>query len=174
MTAAKKAATKPKGKSRQKNNNLQRVAASGNAVRAGKMPQRLTIDAWNRIHEELNYDPLAEAVKIAKGEALTQDHPFLAYLEDAIAGLIKKLAVGQKITESELAVILDTGRKLLTDSWTSHDLRSKAVFELLGYIYAKRKHVETSHTGSVGLDLQIRPLLKDEVEIFEQKFDKDF
>lgn len=151
-----------------------------------KSPTKLTKDAWKRMHEDMNFDPLEYAVRIAKGEELTQDHPFLARLLDFLGILEKKLATievaeGDEKSEKNKQYALMTieqlqkeSEKMLSDNWVSHELRSKHILELLKYIYPQRKSMDHMHSGSVEMDINIKPLTKEEIVIYEQRFDEDY
>ena len=80
--------------------------------------------------DSMGFNPVQQSVAIAKGEALTQDHPFLALLN---AWSVEC----QEIVDNEphrLGEMLDNivraSEKWLKDTWVSHDLRSKHTLAL--------------------------------------------
>ena len=167
-------AKKTGGQDGRKNNgkHLQRITAAGsNLQRSGKMPQRLTKNAWNRMHDEFDYDPLAAAVNVAKGKGLTEDHPFLKPLIDALTDIRKKAATGAKIDPDSVDTLIKLAEEMLTDSWVTHELRGRFILELLSYIYPKRKAIEATHSGSVQVDMTIKPMMASEIVDFKQVFD---
>lgn len=122
---------------------------------------------------ELNFDPLAMSVAIAKGEALTKDHPFLADFTAWCFSRLKDIADGKKLDwESELERILSKARDALTDSHVPLALRSDHVKELMGYLYPKLK--ATEHSGTIQHHLRVKPLTQEEVLTFRNSFDEKY
>ena len=165
---------KPDGRS-QNGKHLPRISKKGtDMVRKGKMPAALTKHAWDRMHREFNYDPLAAAVQIAKGEALTQDHPFLKHMEKMLSIWRKKAESKEVIEVSDIDLLMKMAEEMLTDSWVSHELRSKHILDLLAYIYPKKKAVDMSHSGSVEMDMKIKPLTAKEIQEFDNEFNEQY
>ena len=120
-----------------------------------------------------NFDPLLESIKIAKGEALTEDHPFLKELGKWVRNLSDKIEQKHyKVEREDLEDLLGRAEKSLTDSWVPHSLRSLHIKDLLNYVYPKLK--STEHTGQIQHDLKVQPLTKDEMKKFKEVFDEDY
>jgi integrase len=132
----------------------------------------MTVGAHQRL-ADLNFDPLEWSVKIARGEALTTNHPFLEMIRDWYMDMISHLTKGNAINwERELEKILEKAKVSLTDSWVPLNLRSDHIKELMQYLYPKLKAVE--HSGSIQQDIRIKPLSRNEVEIFKEVFDEEY
>lgn len=122
---------------------------------------------------EHDFDPLEWSIKIATGKALTEDHPFLAKLQEWAAVASKNLLEkGRPVTVEDMEELVADAESCLSDSWTPHKFRSDHIKELLQYMYPKLKAVE--HSGVVGHDVRVRKLTAKEVELFDKKFNKDY
>ena len=145
------------------------VARDGNMSMHGK----LTRAAHLRV-AELDFDPLAFAVKVAKGEALTENHPFLGELILWVMDKQTAMEKGKDIDwEGEILDLLDRARGQLTDSWVPHMLRLKANTEIMSYLFPKLK--ATEHNGKVTHEhLHITPLQKQEIQAFKEVFDANY
>jgi len=145
-------------------NNLSLLSKSGN---------RLTTGAHIRV-AELDHDPIAFAVKVIKGEALTENHPFLQILYDVAADCRKSREEG-KVLDVEKIVedLLDKGQMMLSDSWTPSKLRLDANKDLLKYLYPTLKAVD--HSGTVNhKHTHIAILQAQEVEVFRDTFNDEY
>ena len=137
------------------------------------LAKRVPMVAAHQRMADLNFDPLAMSVAIAKGEALQQDHPFLAELTVMILKLIGKHEKDKKVDwEEELHLILEKARKELSNCHVPIHLRSDHVKELMGYLYPKLK--ATEHSGTIQHALRVKPLSADEVKTFKLAFDEDY
>lgn len=122
---------------------------------------------------ELNFDPLAMSVAIAKGELLTKDHPFLVEITAWCFKRLADLEKGAKIDwNSEIEIILEKARESLTDSHTPINIRSDHVKELMSYLYPKLK--ATEHTGTIEHHLKVKPLTSEEVLTFRRTFNEEY
>lgn len=137
------------------------------------MHNKLTRAAHLRV-AELDFDPLAFAVKVAKGEALTENHPLLSIIILWVMEHNERLESGKPIDwEGDMAELLDDAQRLLTDTWVPHALRLKANTEIMSYLFPKLK--ATEHTGKISHEhLHITPLQKQEILEFKQVFDENY
>ena len=150
-------------------------AKRGKALtRSGKIPKKLQVNVFNRLVEEFKVDPLKLSAMIARGEALTSDHPFLPVFIDALSDMKRKILTEKPIDVAEIDSLLKRGKELLTDSWVSHELRSKHVLDLMSYIYPKRKATEVNHSGSIDHNIELTPLNRDEIADFKSHFDSEY
>jgi hypothetical protein len=136
--------------------------------------QRLTAAAHLRM-AELDFDPLAQAVAIAKGEMLTQDHPFLDFMTKWIVTHMKALDKNpdQIDWETALETLLQEARVQLSDSWTPLNIRADMTKELASYLYPKLK--ATEHHGTINHNhLHLTPLTRDEMLEFKAVFDDEY
>jgi len=138
-----------------------------------KAGNRLTTGAHIRV-AELDHDPIAFAVKIIKGEVLTENHPFLAYLFEKAAECREARENGKVIDpERFIDELIDKGQEMLTDSWTPPKLRMDSNRDLLKYLYPTLKSVD--HSGTVNHNhTHIAVLQAQEVLVFRDKFNDDF
>ena len=91
------------------------------------IPKHHTTEAASRIYNDLGYDPLAAAVAVARGEALTRNHPLLPVIKDALSNWMRRSANNEPISVDEIEGLLNLSINLLTDSWVSPELRSKHI-----------------------------------------------
>jgi hypothetical protein len=139
---------------------------------AFKFPRRMTVGAHQRL-AELNFDPLEWSVKIARGEALTTDHPFLKVMREWHLTMLVAIEKSEPIDwQYQLEKLLVQASTSLSDSWVPLNLRSDHIKELMSYLYPKLKAVE--HSGNVKTDISLKPLTKNEVEIFSQYFNDEY
>lgn len=139
---------------------------------ADRFPKRMTVGAHQRM-AELDFDPLEWSVRIARGEALTKDHPFLEFLGEWVSDHVGLIANQTPVDwERVLASLLEKAKTALTDSWVPLNLRSDHVRDLIQYLYPKLKAVE--YSGTVQGHLRIKPLTASEVEIFKRNFDANY
>lgn len=140
----------------------------------GVSPAKLTTAAFVRMEEEFGFDPLAEAIAIASGDALTKDHPLLPILDDHFTNWKKRIALNKPITIDDIDRLEEKCIAALTDSWVEPSIRAGMVKELLGYIYPKRKSVEYNHGGNIQEDMSMKTLTKEEagviIDVFEDKY----
>jgi hypothetical protein len=134
---------------------------------------RLTTGAHLRV-AELDHDPIAFAVKIIKGEALTQNHPFLAYLFEKAAEYRDKVEKGKAIDfDGFIDDLIEVGKVQLLDSWTPPNLRADTNKDLLKYLYPTLKAVD--HSGTINHQhLHITVLQETEAKIFTKAFNEDY
>ena len=140
---------------------------------ANKLPKAIPRDLWKRLFEDLDFDPLAMSVAVAKGEMLTQDHPFLGVILKGLNNLkgdLKDKGMDVGLIEQ----LMTKAAEMLTDSWTPIELRSKHILELMNYIYPKKKAVDMTHGGQIDFDLAYRPLTLQEIKEFKKYFDDKF
>lgn len=140
-----------------------------------RFPREFTYNVHKRLNEDgLNYDPLEHAVRIAKGQAMTEDHPFLPIFLDTLATWKGNIKNGIPITEQQIENLRIKCIEYLTDSWTPHQIRAKMVTELLSLLYPKAKLTHHTHSGQIDHDIQIRPLSSEEANVIEGKFNEQF
>ena len=135
---------------------------------------RTTLAAHHRILDELDYDPLAAAVDVAKGNALTKDHPFLKLLTDTLANWQRRIANNETILVEEVEELSELGIKMLTDSWVPHDMRIKTIMELISYLYPKRKAVDINKTSKKEVAVVVAPLSEQDLNSFKRKFNNEY
>ena len=116
---------------------------------------------------DMGFDPLEQAVKIAKGESLKQDNPFLQdflnYIQtlrgfaDYLQGKDNQRLFGALLDKFEAE-----GAEALCGSMTNPEHRVKMTIELLQYLHPKQaavKHsVENTHT------IRVKPLTDSEMD----------
>lgn len=134
---------------------------------------RMNVAAHVRV-AELNHDPIAFAVKVIKGEALTQSHPLLAYLYEKAAEVREAIENKSEIgIEDFIGDLLEAAVPMLTDSWTPPKLRLDANKDLLKYLFPTLKAVD--HSGTVNHNhTHIALLQAQEVEVFRDKFNDEY
>lgn len=130
--------------------------------------KKLTITILERF-AELNFDPLDQAVKIAQGKALKEDHPFLQDFKDQVFWFIQQLEEFEEIEISDMHKFLQEGTRALSEVHTPIEIRSRHTLELLQYLYPKRKAMELK-VEDVRPPMEVSPLTEEEVEIFNAKF----
>lgn len=123
---------------------------------------------------EFNFDPVAQAVAIAKGEVLTQDHPLLPLLQSWVDDMLAAIHDQEHaflLSEDPYENLLEMGRKFLTDSWVSHDLRYRQTKDLIEYIHGKQGQVKKEEIDDRGGETkEVKPLTRQEVELFNDVF----
>ncbi len=122
---------------------------------------------------ELCFDPVRQAVAIAKGEELTQDHPFLALLRSWIDDMADAMEQDPShcLNPKTYDDLLAMGEKFLTDSWVSHDLRYKQTKDLIEYVHPKQSATKSDDLdGRAGESKEVEPLTRAEVELFNDVF----
>lgn len=134
---------------------------------------RLTTGAHIRV-AELNHDPIAFAVKVIKGEALTENHPYLTFILDCVASYYADIEAGKPVLIDDLLDrLVDKAKEMLTDSWTPSKLRIDANKDLLKYLYPTLKAVD--HSGTVNHNhTHIAVLQEQEVATFKKKFNDEY
>lgn len=138
-------------------------------------PNKLTKQAIERM-EELNFDPLEFAVAIARGEELCTDHPVWPILQQWLLELKDVVASKQWASMPTLEKIDQFAsycEKLLKESYTPIDVRSRHTLELLNYVYPKRKAMEVDFPGN-SEGGPVKELTADEVKIFHAYFHKEY
>jgi len=143
---------------------------------AGNMPIQHVLEPHERL-EALKFDPLMQAVAIAKGEELTSNHPFLkltqSWCDDRIMDITDdpENLLDRKTYDDFLVM----AEKFLTDSWVNHDLRYKSTMDLLQYQHSKRKPVEKVEVDSGGGEGSVKtPLSRAEIVLFHDVFNAEF
>ena len=133
-------------------------------------------EAKNPVKEQMasnNFDPLLESIKIAKGEALTEDHPFLLVMEKWVRNMADKVEKKRyKIEREDLEDLLGQAEIALSDSWVPIALRATHIRDLLNYVYPKLK--STEHTGQIQHDMKVQPLTRAEINKFNKSFRDDY
>lgn len=150
--------------------------AAGKLNRGGrkKGSKNKTTLAIQDIMKENNYNPIEMAIKIAKGEELTKNHPFLKllwdYLEDIRNMVLTKKPQSQ--IDARLAELWNVGKLYLTDSWVDTSTRAKVTMELLNYVEPKKKSNDITYrkdeSGSA------KKLTDAEIKKFRINFYKEF
>ena len=126
------------------------------------------------IMEREGYDPVTMAIKIARGEELTQDHPFIKLLFEYIADLKHMILTKkpQSKINARLKELWIVGKQHLTDSWVDTGTRAKVNQDLLNYIAPKRKANDITYrkdeSGSA------KKLTDAEVKKFRKQFYGEF
>lgn len=129
---------------------------------------RLSLTVLERI-AQLGFDPLEQSVKIAKGQMLFEDHPFLDTFESVMQGWYEKLESFEDLDIYDIERFKAEGIKALTLSFTPLELRSRHTLELMNYLYPKRKSMEMEVKTNQA-DMRVTPLTEEEVVIFNAKF----
>jgi hypothetical protein len=119
--------------------------------------------------DELECDPIALMASIAQGKELTVDHPFLRYLKEFRLSCLLTIQEGGMVSEQDIDDLCDKGEVYLSDSWVSHDLRSKSIAHLVDLTHAKKKDSDAAGEGSGSHDIQ--PLTPGEADRFLSVFD---
>ena len=120
-----------------------------------------------------NFDPLLESIKIAKGEALTEDHPFLTVLEKWARRFSDKIDKNHyNMESSDIDDLLELAEEALTDSYVPISLRATHIRDLLNYVYPKLK--STEHTGQIQHDMKVQPLTVAEMRRYKKAFNDKY
>lgn len=129
---------------------------------------KLSLAVLDRI-AQLGFDPLEQSVNIARGTAFKEDHPFTNRFEMTLTDWCDTLGSFDELDLLEVERFKEEGLKILKNSFTPIDLRSKHTMELLTYLYPKRKSMEMSIEPTRG-EMTVTPLTDDEVDLFNAKF----
>lgn len=130
--------------------------------------RRMTFAALEKM-AKLKFDPMEESIKIARGDLLQKDHPFLETLNQQ---LMKWFTVSDSldlIDTYEIEQFRRECRKALRNSFTPLDIRSRHVIELMNYIYPKKKSIEVDVKEAIK-PMVVSTLTSDEVHLFKEKF----
>lgn len=134
-------------------------------------PRKNSLTVTTEELDKLKFNPLEQSVRIAKGEALTQDHPLLALI---VAWCSECEEVVEQSDDKEQAMLnmhtnlVNMARKFLTDSWTSHELRSKHTMFIADKLYSA---ANTDAAVGEGSAIDRSPLTRQELEHFRCVFD---
>ena len=126
------------------------------------------------IMEREDYDPITMAIKIARGEELTKNHPFLKvlfdYKEDIQHMILTKQS--QSKVRARLQELWNVAKQQLSDSWVDTATRAKVNMDLMKYIAPQLKstdiHFRKDDSGSA------KKLTEAEVRKFKKEFYKEF
>lgn len=155
--------------------------AAKKKAKAIELPPKLTSHTSNRVKREeagkimadSGFDPLEWAIKIAKGEALHEDHPFLSKLQEWKELWLKNMVEhGKYITPDDLENLMKVAVEDLTESYTPIKIRADQIKDLLQYIYPKLK--ATEHTGAIQVDHRLKPITREEAKAFKEVFDENY
>lgn len=127
-----------------------------------------------RMLDEFKFDPLAASIRVAKGEALTKDHPLLPILTDMFATWRKRITLGEAVGIDDIDRMEEKCNIGLTDSWVSPELRSKHIMDLLAYTIPKRKAVDHTHSGGIDHNVKPAPLTVKDMEAFDTMFKENY
>ena len=134
--------------------------------------KRMSMAVLERV-AQLGFDPLEQSVKIARGQSLKEDHPFLSKFQSIMDEWCETLESFEELDALEVDKFRAEGIKALAGSFTPIEMRSRHTLELLNYIYPKRKAMEmTIDTGRP--DMTVTELQEHEVDTFMDKFEERY
>lgn len=141
---------------------------------SNKLPSKVVRDAAAQMYEDNDFNPLQFAIDVAKGRALTKDHPFLLILSERLTDFAKRTQEGTPIDAQEFLLLEEEAVKYLTDSWTSHELRAKFIMDLMQYVLPKRKAVEHTIIKDEDAENQAVAVSEESQKAFLEKFEKEY
>lgn len=124
--------------------------------------------------EELGFDPLQFVTAVAKGEALTKNHPFLSIASSRLTQWLQRIANEQTVNTEDIEEFRDDLIKALTDSWTPIDIRNRNALELIKYIHPQLKSQDMNILRNNIQSGAVTKLLKKEVKDFTKWWKENY
>lgn len=119
--------------------------------------------------EALGFDPLQECVKIAKGEAHGEEHPFFEVLEKELTAWAGFIRNGKGVSADHVEKFIDVAKSYLDNTWVSPEIRFKYLKELLAKTHGNKNQLE--HVESAEDAGEVKPLTQAEIKKFKPIFE---